>query len=48
VIRLEGLRVSSAVVGQCTINAVVDAPGVKVGSQLCIDTLRMPLVKTLV
>ena len=43
--RLEGLCVSGFVVGQGTINAVVDAPGVKIGFKLRVDRLRVALVK---
>jgi hypothetical protein len=42
---LEGLCVSGFVVGQGAINAVVDAPGVKIGLKLRVDRLRMALVK---
>ena len=42
---LEGLCVSSFVVGQGAINAVVDAPGVNIGFKLRVDKLRMALVK---
>ena len=42
---LEGLCISGFVVGQGAINAVVDAPGVKIGFQLRVDRLWMALVK---
>jgi hypothetical protein len=42
---LEGLYVSGFVVGQGAIDAVVDAPGVKIGLKLRVNTLRMALVK---
>jgi hypothetical protein len=42
---LEGLCVSGFVVGQDAMNAVVDAPGVKIGCKLRVDELRMALVK---
>ena len=43
--RLERLCVSGFVVGQGAINAVVDAPGVKIGFKLRVNRLRMALIK---
>ena len=43
--RLEGLCVSGFVVGQGAINAVVDAPGIKIGLKLRVDRMRITLVK---
>jgi hypothetical protein len=42
---LEGLCVSGLVVGQGATDAVVDAPGVKIGLELRVNRLRMVLVK---
>ena len=46
--RLEGLSVSGFVVGQGAIDAVIDAPGIKIGFKLRVDRLRMTLVKPFV
>jgi hypothetical protein len=45
---LEGLCVSGLVVGQSAIDAVVNAPGVKIGFKLRVDRLRMALLKPFV
>jgi hypothetical protein len=37
--------VSGLVVGQGAMNAIVDAPGVKIGSKLSVEKLRMALIK---
>ncbi len=42
---LEGMCVSGLVVGQGAMNAIVDAPGVKIGSKLSVEKLRMALIK---
>jgi hypothetical protein len=42
---LKRLSVSGAVVGQSAIDAVVNAPGVKIGFEPRVDSLRVALVK---